>query len=168
MEDQYDFYTKLKKGNVTSMYTVFGFDSVSKTLFSNKCTRDVWQKNVDIVKMIEDNDIHFFASYGIGFDDQDKGVIDRILRFSEETGIDLAEFFIATPFPGTPFGDLAKKEDRIIHRDYSLWNQANVVFKPKHFSEDGLLEGYYFLWEQFYLNKNYEDTTRSFDLSLSA
>lgn len=168
MSDEYSFYTKLKKGNVTSMYTVFGFDKVSQMLFSKKCSREEWQRNVDIVKKIEDNDIHFFASYGIGFDDQDEGVIERILRFSEETGIDLAEFFIATPFPGTPFGDLAEKENRIIHRDYSLWNQANVVFKPKHFNEKDLLNGYYQLWEQFYFNKNYEDTTRSFNLSMSA
>ncbi len=168
MVDDYAFYTNLKKGNVTSMYTVFGFDSVSQRLFSKECSKSEWRRNVDIVKMIEDNDIHFFASYGIGFDDQDKGVIDRILRFSDETGIDLAEFFIATPFPGTPFGELAKKEDRIIHRDYSLWNQANVVFKPAHFTEDELLEGYYYLWEQFYLYKNHEDTIRSFNLSFSA
>lgn len=165
MADDYAFYTKLKKGNVTSMYTVFGFDAVSQKLFNKECPRSEWQRNVDIVKMIEDNNIHFFASYGIGFDDQNQDVIDHILRFSEETGIDLAEFFIATPFPGTPFGDCAEKEGRIIHRDYSLWNQANVVFKPRHFSEDELLRGYYYLWEQFYMNKNYKKTTRSFDLS---
>jgi radical SAM superfamily enzyme YgiQ (UPF0313 family) len=165
MADDYSFYTKLRKGNVTSMYTVFGFDTVSKILFSKECPKDIWRNNVDIVRKIEDNGIHFFASYGIGFDDQDKGVIERILRFSRVSGIDLAEFFIATPFPGTPFGIQAEKENRILHRNYSLWNQANVVFIPRHFTPGELMDGFFRLWESFYQDKNHIDTTRSFHLA---
>ena len=165
MTNEYLFYKKLKAGNVTSLYTVFGFDSTSVGLFSEECSEEEWQRNVDIVKMIEDNNIHFFASFGVGFDDQDKGVFDRIMRFSDDAGIDLAEFFIATPFPGTPFGEKVTREKRILHRSYSLWNQGNVVFKPNNFTEEELLIGYESLWKDFYKDKNYQNTTRTFDLT---
>lgn len=165
MTDDDLFYNTLKEGNVTSIYTVFGFDSTSVELFSKECTKDEWKKNVDIVNMIEDCGIHFFASYGVGFDDQDKGIFDRIMRFSDDAGIDLAEFFIATPFPGTPFGEKAARENRILHKSYSLWNQGNVVFKPKNFTEEELLRGYVSLWKDFYKGKDYQSTTRSFDLT---
>lgn len=160
-----DLFRMLHTGKTTSMYTIFGFDPVSVNLFSKDCTQSQWQNAVDTVKCIEDNGIHFFGSIGVGFDDQDNGIFDRILRFCKDTEIDLAEFFIATPFPGTPFGDLCIKEDRVIHRNYSLWNQANVVFKPKNFTEKELMDGFFKLWEDFYKNIKYEKTVRSFSLT---
>ncbi len=165
MSHDYDFYTKLRTGGAASMYTIFGFDRVSKHLFSNKCTREEWQKSVDLVRMIEDNDIHFFASFGIGFDDQDRSVVDKILRFAEETGIDLSEFYIITPFPGTPFGIQVEEEGRVLHRRYSSWNHGNVVFKPKNWTEEELLQDFYTLWNSFYKNKDPQKTIRSFTIN---
>ncbi len=159
-----EFYKKLKEGKTESMYTVFGYDDVSLELFSKDCSKERWQNCVDTVKAIEDAGIHFFASYGIGFDGQDKELFDNILKFSDEAGVDLAEFVIATPFPGTPFGIQCEKEGRIHHRRYTEWNQANVVFEPKNFTPEELLEGYYYCWEEFFKNKKVEDSVRSFDL----
>ncbi len=102
------FYKKLAKGGISSMYTVFGFDQVSKNLFDKSCTKQEWQAAIDLVRMNEDAGIHFFASIGIGFDNQDRSVVDRILRFCNDAQIDLAEFYIPTPFPGTPFGRKAE------------------------------------------------------------
>lgn len=159
------FYRKLAAGGATSMYTVFGFDRKSRTLLGPQCTRQEWQEGIDLVRMNEDAGIHFFASFGIGFDDQDEGVFDRILKFSEDAGIDLAEFFIHTPFPGTPFGEQLERENRILHRDYNYWNTGNVVFKPKNFSAERLLEGFFHVWKGFFQNKEPQKTIRSFDVT---
>lgn len=165
MVDEPEFYRKLKQGNTSSMYTVFGFDRVSQQLFSPDCPRKEWQRCVDLVRMIEDAGIHFFASYGIGFDNQDKGVFERIMRFSDDAKIDLAEFYIHTPFPGTPFGEKIEQQKRVLHRDYNLWNTGNVVFKPLNMSVDELTEGFYYLWSNFYKSKNPRQTLRSFDIN---
>ncbi len=159
-----EFYRKLRKGNVESMYTIFGFDQVSKNLLSKDCSTRDWNYGIDLVRMIEDSGIHFFASFGIGFDDQDEGVVDRILKFSDDARIDLAEFYIVTPYPGTPFGIQAANEGRILHRNYNFWNHGNVVFKPKNFTEKSLMDSFYRLWEEFYRNKTAESTLRSFDV----
>jgi hypothetical protein len=42
------------------------------------------------------------------------------------------------------------KEDRILHRDFSRYNDANVVFRPAQMTPDQLLEGYLRLWREFY------------------
>lgn len=157
-----EFYRKLAAGGAASMYTVFGYDRVSQRLFSPECTAEEWQQGIDLVHMIEDAGIHFFASYGIGFDEQDAGIGERILRFSHEAGIDLAEFYINTPFPGTPFGQTVEAQDRVLHRNYDLWNTGNVVFKPVAFSEDGLLKEFLGLWKTFYADKDPKQTLRSF------
>jgi hypothetical protein len=144
------------------MYTVFGFDRASRRLFSADCTTEEWQAGIDLVRMIEDAGIHFFASYGVGFDDQDKGVFDRIRRFSHDAHIDLAEFYIHTPFPSTPFGDMAEAQGRILHRNYHLWNTGNVVFKPAQMTGEELLQGFLGLWKSFYEGKEPQKTLRSF------
>lgn len=165
MINEPSFYKKLKAGGVSSMYTIFGFDKISQNLFSEECTKDEWQYCVDLVKMNEDNDIHFFGSFGIGFDNQDKRVIDKILKFTDDANISLAEFYIITPFPGTPFGRQAEEEGRILHRNYSSWNHGNVVFKPKNWTEKELLDDYYRLWKNFYINKDPKATLSSFDVN---
>ncbi len=165
MVNDFHFYTKLKMGGAASIYTIFGFDRVSKKLFSKECTKDEWQKGINLVRMIEDNGIHFFASFGIGFDYQERGVVDRILEFSDKTGIDLAEFYIITPFPGTPFGIQMEKENRILHRNYNLWNHGNVVFKPKNWTTEELVSDFYKLWIEFYKNKDPKKTIRTFDIT---
>jgi len=158
------FYEKLKKGKVTSIYTVFGLDRASRNLFTPQCSSEEWHDAVELVKMIEDTGIHFFASFGIGFDEQDESAPDRILRFAHEAKIDLAEFYIRTPFPGTPFGQQAATENRILHRDYDLWNTGNVVFRPRNRTVDQLLQDFYQLWKGFYRNKDPKQTLRSFDI----
>ena len=54
-------------------------------------------------------------------------------------------------------------EDRILHRDYNLWNTGNVVFKPKNMSEEVLLQGFLGLWRDFYEGKDERRTLRSFE-----
>ncbi len=159
------FYKKLKEGGVASMYTVFGFDRLSQTLFDKDCSKADWQAGIDLVRMIEDSGIHFFGSFGIGFDIQDAGAADRILQFTRDAKIDLAEFYIPTPFPGTKFGKQIIEENRLLHRNYSLWNHANVVFKPKNFSEEELLQNFFYIWKEFFKDKNPRNTVRSFTLN---
>jgi radical SAM superfamily enzyme YgiQ (UPF0313 family) len=115
--------------------------------------------------MIEDNGIHFFASFGIGFDDQDRSVVDRILKFAEQAKIDLAEFYIITPFPGTPFGIQVENERRLLHRNYSLWNHSNVVFQPKNWTVDQLNDDFRTLWKTFYSKQDPHSTIRSFTIN---
>lgn len=159
------FYKKLAKGGVSSMYTVFGFDRVSQQLLDKSCTKKEWQSAIDLVSMNEDAGIHFFASIGIGFDNQDRSVVERILQFCSEAKIDLAEFYIPTPFPGTPFGRKTEKEGRIISRNYNLWNHGNIVFKPLNFTEQELMEDFYTLWKSFYSGVEPSSTLRTFDLA---
>ena len=40
--------------------------------------------------------------------------------------------------------------DRILHRDWSKYNDANVVFKPAKMSPDALHASYIRLWREFY------------------
>ena len=57
---------------------------------------------------------------------------------------------ILTPFPGTPLFDRLEREGRITTKDWSRYNQIDVVFKPKNMTEKELREGARKVAKNFY------------------
>ncbi len=58
-----------------------------------------------------------------------------------------------TPYPGTAIWHRLVAEDRIIDRTWAHYNDANVVFQPKNMSPDRLLQGYLYMWKEFYKSR---------------
>lgn len=53
---------------------------------------------------------------------------------------------IATPYPGTPWGEKVKKEGRFLEGTRSLdFNHRRVVFQPQNMTPEELQQGYYWL-----------------------
>ncbi|MDP6946608.1 MAG: DUF4070 domain-containing protein, partial [Myxococcota bacterium] len=102
-----------------------------------------------------DAGIEPYTSFLLGGDQDDEGTVDRMLAFAAEAGIRKAEFAIATPYPGTPQWHQLLAEDRLLHRDWSRYNDANVVFRPARMTPDQLQEGYLRLWREFYADKQH-------------
>src|SRR4030042_2664069 len=58
-----------------------------------------------------------------------------------EWELDVVEVNILTPYPGTPLYDRFEREGRILTKDWSRYNQVDVVFKPKQMTEKELYDG---------------------------
>lgn len=160
------FLDKIAEAGAASMYTVFASDPMSKRFYKRHPL--VWQQTIDLVKMLEDRGIRFFGSFGVGFDCCREDQFDLILEFCEQANVKTAEFFIATPFPNTKFWHRLKKEGRLHDPiDWKKFNCANVVFKPKHTTEDELVEGYIRLWKEFFKTRDPWESNASFDMELS-
>jgi radical SAM superfamily enzyme YgiQ (UPF0313 family) len=88
---------------------------------------------------------------------------DLILEFCEKAKVKTAEFFIATPFPNTPFWNEISAQNRfILPRNWKKYNCANVVFKPKQITEQQLLDGFFKLWREFFTRADVADSLSSF------
>ncbi|OHD41624.1 MAG: hypothetical protein A2086_01950 [Spirochaetes bacterium GWD1_27_9] len=156
-----DFLDAIAKAGAKSMYTVFAADPFSKMFFEK--SQRMWQKAVDLVKELEDRGIRFFASFGVGFDFQKEDQFDYILEFCQKANVKTAEFFIATPFPNTPFWKQIQEENRfILPRNWKKYNCANVVFKPKHTTEDQLRDGFVYLWKEFFKVRDHSVALETF------
>ncbi len=94
------------------------------------------------LKKIHDQGIMVLAGLIFGFDYDDEGVFERTVRFCEKTRIEAPCFFVLTPIPGTPFYDRLETEGRILHRDWSKYTGADVVFRPKLMTEETLERGF--------------------------
>jgi radical SAM superfamily enzyme YgiQ (UPF0313 family) len=161
MNTDTDFLDAIAKAGAKSMYVVFASDPFSKS-FYEKNSR-MWKKAVDLVKVLEDRNIRFFGSFGVGFDFQKEDMFDLTLEFCEKAKVKTAEFFIATPFPNTPFWKQIEKENRFLNPiNWKKFNCANVVFKPKNISELKLREGFIYLWKEFFKIRDHTKALETF------
>jgi radical SAM superfamily enzyme YgiQ (UPF0313 family) len=103
--------------------------------------------------------IEVMASFNLGNDGDILPVEAAISAFCTATQTNLAEFIIHTPFPGTPQFAQMESEGRLLTRDWSKYNGANVVFSPLHESPEALLNRYLALWRWFYSNINQEQVS---------
>lgn len=97
----------------------------------------------EVVARIHDHGIGIDASFVFGFDTDDDGVFDRTLEFVIGAKIEIAYFSILTPYPGTRLWERLKAEDRLLTEDWSQYDGARVVYRPKHFTPETLLHGYH-------------------------
>ena len=102
------------------------------------------------VKRLKDHGIGVEAAVLLGTDNQDADSIKRLVDFLLEIDIDMAEFSILTPFPHTPVTEKFESQGRILHRDWSRYTTAEVVYTPARMTPDTLLEMYHYAWENFY------------------
>ena len=62
----------------------------------------------------------------------------------------MAYFSILTPYPGTRLHRRLMEADRILSEDWSIYDANHVVYRPKTFTPDQLLEGYYRALKEVY------------------
>jgi radical SAM superfamily enzyme YgiQ (UPF0313 family) len=98
---------------------------------------------LEVVNRIHDYGIGIDASFVFGLDGDDEGVFDRTLEFVTRAKIEIAYYSILTPYPGTRLHERLTQEERILSRDWSLYDTSHVVYQPRTFTPDQLLAGYY-------------------------
>jgi hypothetical protein len=104
----------------------------------------------EAMKALHDHDIMVVAGFIFGLDHDDEGVFERTLRFCERNRIELPSFFVLTPLPGTPLFQKIESEGRLLHRDWSKYNGATVVFRPKLMTEETLQDGFNWVCKEGY------------------
>jgi radical SAM superfamily enzyme YgiQ (UPF0313 family) len=101
------------------------------------------ERYFDVVQRIHDHGIGIDGSFVFGFDTDDASVFDRTLEFVLKAKLEVAYFSILTPYPGTRLHQRLVEQDRLLSRDWSLYDANHVVYRPKGFTPDDLLERYH-------------------------
>lgn len=155
------FLDALARGHTRANYVTLGFDPISRGVYEgDERLADAARRQIDAM---QERGIRFHAAFGVGFDDDDPGVFERIVEFCRRAGILTAEFFIATPFPGTPLWHRLSREGRIHHRRWGEYNGAHVVFTPKQMTEEQLRQGFLQMWIAHYTNADVQAVLSPYD-----
>ncbi|MCS7468227.1 B12-binding domain-containing radical SAM protein [Stieleria sp. ICT_E10.1] len=102
------------------------------------------------VTLLHDNGIQVNGSFVLGFDHDREDVFENTIRWVEENRLECATFHIMTPYPETPLFRQLESEGRLLHRDWSKYDTANVVFRPKHMSPEQLAAGYELCYDRLF------------------
>ena len=102
------------------------------------------------VRMLHENGIQVNGSFVLGFDHDRKDVFARTAEWVEENRLECATFHILTPYPATPLFAQMEAEGRLLHRDWTLYDTAHAVFRPKHMSPEELEQGYAWIYERLF------------------
>lgn len=102
------------------------------------------------VALLHDHGIQVNGSFVLGFDHDEHDVFERTTQWVEENRLECATFHILTPYPGTPLFHQMEREGRLLHRDWSRYDTANVVFRPRRMTAEQLAEGYAWCYERLF------------------
>jgi radical SAM superfamily enzyme YgiQ (UPF0313 family) len=101
-------------------------------------------------RLLHDNGIQVNGSFVLGFDHDRKDVFARTAEWVEENRLECATFHILTPYPATPLFKQMESAGRLLHRDWSLYDTAHAVFRPKHMSPEELEQGYEWIYRRLF------------------
>lgn len=103
-----------------------------------------------MIKKIHDYGMTVQGGIIFGFDEDTKSTFSSTLEQINDMDMDVLEINILTPYPGTPLFKRLEKEKRIITKDWSRYNQIDVVFQPKNMTPEELKEGAGYVAKEFY------------------
>lgn len=151
------FLRRLERAGCRQFYVVFGVDDAGP---------DALWKRVDAIRdtlqAVREAGISVMGSFALGSDEDGPDCFERIFALARALQINLAEFFLLTPYPGTKLFRRLESEGRILTRKWSLYNGAHPVFQPRRLSPDELVEGYIGLWRAFYQDMDSYGSTLRF------
>jgi radical SAM superfamily enzyme YgiQ (UPF0313 family) len=130
---------------------LIGFESVNQAALggAGKSFNNV-RRYREAIQRLHDCGIMILGCFVFGFDEDDQSVFERTVEFVTSAGIDLVRYAILTPFPGTPWHEKFRQEQRIVTQDWSLYDTENAVFKPAGMSARQLEEGWKWAYRETY------------------
>jgi radical SAM superfamily enzyme YgiQ (UPF0313 family)/anti-anti-sigma regulatory factor len=85
-----------------------------------------------------------------GFDGDHEGVFEKTVNFLEHNQIELAQFSVLTPLPGTRQLERMHAEGRLTTMDWRRYDGMQCVFRPKQMTPEVLEAGCHWAWQTYY------------------
>jgi radical SAM superfamily enzyme YgiQ (UPF0313 family) len=127
-----------------------GFESISQKSLDSVKKRNKVKKYAEGIKKIRKYGLEVTGLFMFGFDGDNNDIFNNTLKALKEWKVDLADFNILTPFPGTNVYKKFEEEGRILTKDWSKYTSRNVVFEPKNMTPKELFEGTRDVAKNFY------------------
>jgi len=109
-----------------------GFESICKDSLKSVGKKNKIENYARAIKKIRKHGVGVRGMFIFGFDYDTPDIFNETQKAINKWQLDMAAFFILTPFPGTPIFKRFENEGRILTYDWSKYTPWNVVFKPKN------------------------------------
>jgi hypothetical protein len=85
-----------------------------------------------------------------GFDGDHEGVFEKTVDFLERNQIELGQFSVLTPLPGTCQLQHIHAVGRLTAMDWRHYDGVHCVFRPKQMTSEALEAGCHWAWHAYY------------------
>jgi radical SAM superfamily enzyme YgiQ (UPF0313 family) len=153
---------KAAKAGLRSVFIGFETFSPENLKQSNK-KQNLAKSYEDAVKRLHSLGIMINGSFVFGLDHDDTDVFKRTVDWGVENGITTSTYHVLTPYPGTKLFQDMESQDRILHRNWDLYDTRKVVYKTTNLSAAELEDGYNWAYKEFYSWKNIVKGSMSHD-----
>lgn len=131
--------------------TLLGFESFNPEDLNNLSKyKNKVDKYKNVVEKLHHKGIAVLGTFMLGMDHDTVESIRQMPELIHETRIDIPRFAIITPFPNTSFYNKLNSENRILTKDWSLYDSIHCVFQPKNMSPHELEKEFISLWKECY------------------
>lgn len=135
----------------------YGVESVAQKLVTD-CGKPLDLKKVTrIIKYTKYLGIKAHLTFSFGLPGETQQTIKETIDFALEMEPESVQFSIVTPFPGTKLFDQLDKENRILTKDWSLYDgHYNCVYQPHNLAPSDLAEAKahaYRVWKDYQRKK---------------
>jgi len=144
-----DLIEKAQAAGLRSLFVGFETFSEENLIQSNK-SQNLKQDYDYSVKRLNDLGIMINGSFVFGLDYDTKDVFRRTVDWGVRNAITTATYHILTPYPGTRLYDTMVSTNRILTKDWDLYDTRHVVYKTNGLSAHELELGYHASYKEFY------------------
>ena len=142
----------IEKAAEAGMRSVFiGFETFSKENLKQSNKKQNLEKDyIKAVNRLHDLGIMINGSFVFGLDEDDTDVFKRTVDWGVKNSITTSTYHILTPYPGTKLFSDMENQNRILTKNWDLYDTRNVVYKTKNLSAEQLKAGYDWAYKEFY------------------
>lgn len=128
-----------------------GFESINNyNLIQANKKSNIGKNYAEAIKKLDELGIMINGSFIFGLDNDDLDVFDRTTEWAINSGITTATNHILTPYPGTSIYDSLDKSNRIITKNWKMYDTRHLVFTHPNITKDEMEAGYNKAYKDFY------------------
>jgi radical SAM superfamily enzyme YgiQ (UPF0313 family) len=130
-------------------HTLFiGFESFNPESLKEMNKKQTVEDIINAVSIIHSFNINIHGMFVHGFDNDTWDSVKLTVQLAKKMKLTSTQFLMLTPFPGSEFH--SKVADRIVFKDWSMYDAHHVVYQPQRFSLSGLQRAQTYSHEKFY------------------
>lgn len=145
---QTDLLRLMRRAGCQRVYV--GFESINEKtlrLFNKRSTRE---KNERAIRGFHEAGLAIHGMFVLGSDEDTVDTVRETVRFAKRTNLDTAQFFALTALPGTPLTARYGERDKVLSREWHLYDAHHVVVRPERLSPHVLQRELVRAHRQFY------------------
>jgi radical SAM superfamily enzyme YgiQ (UPF0313 family) len=130
---------------------LIGLETLNQNTLNGCCKRfNKAHEYKQLIAKLHERKITVLGCFVFGLDGDDKSIFASTVDFVNDARLDICQYTISTPFPGTATYQKLKAEGRITENDWRYYDGKHVVFRPSHMTEEELENGIRWAWKRTY------------------